>query len=69
MTTAAVTSENRIHRTDRWTVLLVVGIVDALAGLAGVELAAGSLRTASWVLLVAGVDLALFAAWRARRTS
>jgi hypothetical protein len=68
MTTAAVASPSR-NRISRWTIVLLVGLVDAVVGLVGVTQASGALLVASWVLLVAGVDTALFALWRSRRTA
>ena len=65
MTTALTTPRTRIAR---WTIVLLVGIVDAVIGLAGVASTSGVLLVASWVLLVAGVDLALLALWRSRRS-
>ena len=65
MTTATVTKD----RISRWTMLLLVGVVDAIAGAAGVLATSGAALVASWVLLVAGVDIALFAWWSARRST
>ena len=64
MTTAAVPARARL---SGWTIVLLVGIVDALAGVAGVLTTSGALLVASWVLLVVGADVALFALWRSRR--
>lgn len=64
MTTAAIPARARLAR---WSIALLVGIVDAVVGLAGVLTTSGALLVASWVLLVAGVDVALFALWRSRR--
>jgi len=61
--TTAITARTR---TDRCTVALVVGIVDALVGLAGVLTTSGAVLVAAWVLLLVGIDVALVALWRSR---
>ena len=64
MTTALAPVPRRLHR---WTLVLLAGLVDAVAGLAGVLTTSGALLAASWALLVVGVDVVLLAAWRSRR--
>lgn len=66
MTTTLIAPPTRI---SRWTIVLLVGIVDAVIGLLGVAATSGALLVASWVLLVAGADLALFGLWRSRRSA
>ena len=71
MTTAVATptatpARNRI---SRWTIMLLVGIADAVVGLVGVLATSGAVLVGSWVVLVTGVDLALLALWKARRTA
>ena len=65
-TPTATPARNRI---SRWTIVLLVGIADAVLGLVGVLATSGAVLVGSWVVLVAGVDLALLALWKARRTA